>query len=135
MIQILLLSPSSNLTERVQKVISERGLNFTVDTQTISVEDVDDAVEKAVKDGIKIIMSRGGMAYILRKRFNIPVVEIKQSTSSYVEVLEKLKNTQGPVAFSLYRIYRIRLRRFVHWLTSMRATIDLAVMNLLSQPS
>lgn len=99
MIQILLLSPSDNLTDRAQKVISERGLNFTIDAKTILVENVDDAVEKAVKNGVKIIISRGGMAYIIRERFNIPFVEIKQSTSSYVEVLEKLKNTQGPVAF------------------------------------
>lgn len=57
MIQILLLSPSDNLTDRAQKVISERGLNFTIDAKTILVENVDDAVEKAVKNGVKIIIS------------------------------------------------------------------------------
>lgn len=99
MVEILLLSPSDTLTERAQKVVSERGLNFTIHCQTIAIESIEMICKTAVRDGIKVIISRGGMAYLIRNISQIPCVEIKQTGSSYIEALMQVRDTKGPVAF------------------------------------
>lgn len=99
MVEILLLSPSDTLTERTQEVVVKRGLNFTIHCQTIAIESIEMVCDKAARDGIKVIISRGGMAYLIRNISKIPCVEIKQTVSSYIEALMQVKDKKGLVAF------------------------------------
>lgn len=99
MAQILLLSPSLILTERAQKLVFEKGLENTVDIQTVSISEVENIVKSAERKDIKVIISRAGMAYTISTLCCLPIIEIRQTISSYVEILAQLNKYEGKIGF------------------------------------
>lgn len=62
--KIGIISPSSTLTQLIQKNIEERGLAFAI--RQASQEDALDAAQELIAKGISVIISRGNTARVLR---------------------------------------------------------------------
>lgn len=97
MTQILLISPSEMLAEQMKTIAEERGIG--IETCTAILEEAESIAIDAIKRGIKVIISRSGMAFLLKQKCHIPVVDTKLTSSSYINAFEKIRMVNGPVAF------------------------------------
>lgn len=97
MTQILFMAPSEQLAKRVDEIVAERGLE--IDVRIGVMKEAENIVSNAIKHNTKVVISRGGTAYLLKQKFDIPVVITKLTSGSYINAFEKIRNTNGPVAF------------------------------------
>ncbi len=97
MTQILLISPSEMLAEQMKTIAEERGIG--IETCTAILEEAESIAIDAIKRGIKVIISRSGMAFLLKQKCHIPVVDTKLTSGSYINAFEKIRMVNGPVAF------------------------------------
>lgn len=97
MTQILFMSPSEQLAKRVNEIAAEHDLE--VDVRVGVMKEAENIVSNAIKHNTKVVISRGGTAYLLKQKFDIPVVLTKLTSGSYINAFEKIRNTHGPVAF------------------------------------
>lgn len=95
--RILLLSPSQRLAEDAEKIIDEQSLDVEVCFST--VPDIHKNVMNAVAQGVRVIISRRGMARIIKQMFDIPVITIEFTSNSYVRIFECIKGIKGKIAF------------------------------------
>lgn len=97
MAEILFLCPSELLAARVKQLVLERGM--TVDVQVAVLEQAEKIVENAIKDGLKVVISRGGSTYLLRRKFNIPTIAAELTSGCYIKAFERIRDSKNPVAF------------------------------------
>lgn len=95
--QILFISPSEELANLVRDVAEERGMEITI--RTAVLEEAETIVASALKQDTKVVISRGGAAYLLKQKFNVPIITTKMTSGSYINAFEKIRNATGPVAF------------------------------------
>lgn len=88
---IVVLAPIMDVYNKAVQLIEERGYhNVEVILGTMS-EGLKIA-RKLEKEGVKIIVTRGGTYRLVREALNIPVVEIKVSAFDIVESFDKLED-------------------------------------------
>ncbi|WP_371371079.1 sigma 54-interacting transcriptional regulator [Sporomusa aerivorans] len=75
--KIGVISPSSTLTQIIQKIVDERNLDFVI--CQASQEDALDVAWKLIHKGIAVIISRGNTAQMLRSQLDIPIVEVQHT--------------------------------------------------------
>lgn len=85
------------LAEQMKTIAEERGIG--IETCTAILEEAESIAIDAIKRGIKVIISRSGMAFLLKQKCHIPVVDTKLTSSSYINAFEKIRMVNGPVAF------------------------------------
>lgn len=95
--QILFISPSEELAKLVRDVAEERGMEITI--RTAILEEAEGVVANAIKHNTKVVISRGGAAYLLKQKFTVPVLTVKMTSGSYINAFKKIRNVTGPVAF------------------------------------
>lgn len=95
--QILFISPSEELAKLVCDVAEERGMEITI--RTAILEEAEGIVANAIKHDTKVVISRGGAAYLLKQKFTVPVLTVKMTSGSYINAFKKIRNATGPVAF------------------------------------
>lgn len=88
---IVVLAPILDIYNKAIHIVEERGYrNVEVILGTMS-EGLKLA-RKLEKEGVKIIVTRGGTYRLVREALNIPVVEIKVSAFDIIESFDKLKD-------------------------------------------
>ncbi|WP_026894695.1 sigma-54-dependent Fis family transcriptional regulator [Clostridiisalibacter paucivorans] len=96
---IRLIAPHRKLKDISDSVIKNKGLyKETIDTV---VGDLSTGVIKAVeakKEGIEIIITRGGTATLIKNKVDIPVVEIKVTGYDLLRALKKYIGTHKKIA-------------------------------------
>lgn len=75
--KIAVISPSSALTKKMKSEIKKQDLSIVV-RQAFTVDAVNEAEELLLK-GIKVIISRGNTAAVLRRNLDVPIVDIKHT--------------------------------------------------------
>ncbi|KZL89151.1 sigma-54-dependent Fis family transcriptional regulator [Clostridium magnum] len=88
--EILIVAPYNELEQLAEKVKKSVNIPFSIVLGNLS-QGID-KVEKGIKTGTKIIVSRGGTAENLRKKFDIPVVEIPVTS---FDILRAISNISG----------------------------------------
>ena len=95
--RIAVISGSSTLTKEMKKEINRQNLDILV-TEVATLKVVDEA-EEMLLDGIKILISRGNTAAVLRKNFDVPVVDIKHTFFDCFKAYKKAKLISDKIAF------------------------------------
>ncbi|WP_092590690.1 sigma 54-interacting transcriptional regulator [Acidaminobacter hydrogenoformans] len=72
---IILISTSSSLSERIKEVLKHRNLDFPVFEATMDT--AYEIATKSIRLGTKVIVCRGGTASYLRDKVDVPVVDIR----------------------------------------------------------
>lgn len=94
---ILFVSPSEELAIKARELNHKKQL--PMDIQVSTIEQSRSIAARAIADGVKVLICRGGMAFGLRQLFTIPIIDVKFSSACYVEAFEKIRNINGTVAF------------------------------------
>lgn len=113
--QILFISPSKQMAERAEKIIRER--NLPVDLKIGAMETAKEIAEKAISQGAKVILSRGGTASFLKKNLPVPCINVKFTSGCYVEAFEKIREANGTVAFFSVEEISDSVRTLCHLMT------------------
>lgn len=95
--RIAVISPSSILTKKMEEKIKEKSLNIIV-KQGFTDDAVNEAEELILK-GVKILISRGLTASVLRKNFDIPIVDVKHTFFDCYLAYEKAKKISDKIVF------------------------------------
>ena len=95
--QILFIAPSELNAMRAQEIVDEG--NMEVDVQLGILEDALKIAQQGINRGIKVILSRGGTNSMIKANVNVPVIDVKMTTSCYIDAFEKAKNANGTIAF------------------------------------
>lgn len=61
------------------------------------------STKEAIKQGAQVVVSRGGTATIIKKKVDIPVVEVKVSGYDILKVLCKFSSIEGPIGVVGYQ--------------------------------
>lgn len=88
--KIALIAPIKDIWEKAQEIIA----NNNYEDISIHLATMDEGLNLArelIKDGVEIIISRGGTYQIIAENLDIPVVEIKTNTSEILEGLARIK--------------------------------------------
>ena len=72
-VEFAVVSPSSTMTSKFKKVLSERKISCPV--VQASQKNAIPAARQMIEQGAKIIISRGNTARMLRSNLEIPVIE------------------------------------------------------------
>lgn len=98
MAAILFIAPSEQLAERAQEIVLER--NMDVSIKVSYLEAAKKYVEEGLRNGTKVVISRGGSVYLLRQYFtNVPIIATKLTSGCYINAFEKIRGIQEPIAF------------------------------------
>lgn len=93
---IVVIAPFEELYRLSKKIIKE---NF-FDNVDVLLGDMNrglELAEKAIKEGAKIIVSRGGTYKLIKGSFNIPVVEIGITSFDLLRVFKNVKGYKGKI--------------------------------------
>lgn len=93
---IVVIAPFEELYTLSKKIIKE---NF-FDNVDVLLGDMNrglELAEKAIKEGAKIIVSRGGTYKLIKGSFNIPVVEIGITSFDLLRVFKNVKGYKGKI--------------------------------------
>lgn len=88
--KIALIAPIKEILEKAQEII-ERDNREDISIHLATMDDGLNLAKKLIKDGVEIIISRGGTYQIISENLDIPVVEIKTGTSEILDGLMKVK--------------------------------------------
>lgn len=95
--KIAVISPSSTLTRKMEREIEKQNLNFII--RQASTEDAVNEAEELLLKGVKVLISRGNTAAILRNNFDIPVVDIKHTFFDCYAAYNKARVLSDKIAF------------------------------------
>lgn len=95
--KIGIISPSSTLTQLIQKNIEEKGLAFAI--RQASQEDALEAAKELIAKGVAVIISRGNTARMLRSQLNIPIVDIQHTFFDCFSCYQKARQISSKIAF------------------------------------
>ncbi|AFM39488.1 transcriptional regulator containing PAS, AAA-type ATPase, and DNA-binding domains [Desulfosporosinus acidiphilus SJ4] len=91
--RILFVAPYEELAEEARKTVS-----FLEKPCRVIVADMSDgaaAAQKALNDGIEVIISRGGTASLIRQAVTIPVIEVEVTGYDILRALNPLREIDG----------------------------------------
>lgn len=95
--KIAVISPSRTLTTKISEILHRRSLSFKI--VQAGQEEAPLEAQKLVQEGVRVIISRGNTAHMLRGILSIPVVEVQHTFfDCYGCYLEALK-VSDKVAF------------------------------------
>ncbi len=95
--KIAVISPSSVLTRKMKEEIEKQNLDIIV-RQAFTVDAVNEAEELMLK-GVKVLISRGSTAAVLRKSLDIPIVDIKHTFFDCYIAYAKARVISDRIAF------------------------------------
>ncbi len=95
--KIAVISPSTILTAKIRQEIERQNLNIIV--RQASRENAVYEVEELLIKGVKILISRGITASILRHNFDIPVIDIKHTFFDCYSAYKNAKQYSDKIAF------------------------------------
>ncbi|WP_333594291.1 sigma 54-interacting transcriptional regulator, partial [Anaerospora hongkongensis] len=95
--KIGIISPSSTLTQLIQKNIEEKGLAFAI--RQASQEDALEAAKELIAKGVAVIISRGNTARMLRSQLNIPIVDVQHTFFDCFSCYQKARQISSKIAF------------------------------------
>jgi len=88
--EILLVAPYDGLEQLAKKLKKSVNIPFSVVTGNLGQGF--NKVEKKIKEGTKIIVSRGGTARYLKQKFDIPVIEIPVTSFDILKSISSISN-------------------------------------------
>ena len=92
-----MFSGSSVLTEKMKLEVTKQKLDVVIrEVDTLKV--VGEA-EEMLLNGSKILISRGNTAAVLRKNFDVPVIDIKHTFFDCYKAYKKAKLISNRIAF------------------------------------
>jgi transcriptional regulator with PAS, ATPase and Fis domain len=94
---IIVISTTEILTEKSRKIIAEEGLDYPV--YDCFTEEALKLAQNAMKNGTKVIISRGGTAAMLRRKINIPVVDVRHTYEDFYLSAKKAFQCSNKIAF------------------------------------
>lgn len=94
---IAVISPSSVLTQKMEKEIKKQNLNITV-KQAFTYDAISESQELILK-GVKVLISRGHTASVLRENLDIPVVDLKHTFFDCYIAYSKARKISNKIAF------------------------------------
>lgn len=95
--QIAIISPSSTLTKKIVNELKKQNLNIVV-KQAFNENAINEVEELKLK-GVKVLISRGNTAKILRNHFDIPIVDIKHTFFDCFNAYKTAKLYSNKIAF------------------------------------
>lgn len=95
--KIAVISPSSALTRKMEKEIKKQKLNIIV-RQAYTENAVNEA-EELILQGVKVLISRGNTAAVLRNNFDIPIVDIKHTFFDCYNAYKNARLYSDKIAF------------------------------------
>lgn len=98
---ILVIAPSKKLADNVKLLIADH--DEDIDIKVAYMQDALFVAQKAERDGVKVIISRGGSRNLIEPCVSIPVVDIELGLESYKEALEKAQKVKGKVGYFSYK--------------------------------
>lgn len=108
---ILLVAPYPSLKELAEKVKIHNGISF--DIVVGNLNENWDEVDSLIRQGVKVVLSRGGTAQYLRERLDIPVVDIPATSFDILSAIS-LINGKGfkKIAFITTRNIIVKTEHF-----------------------
>lgn len=100
MIRVGYIAPNMKMATRAKKIFSEYGVDVAIEIGNL--EEGADKAEILFKKGVKAFIGRGGTVLSIRKRLNVPVVEIPITTEDIAKALleaSKFDNKIGIIGF------------------------------------
>ncbi|WP_347254261.1 sigma 54-interacting transcriptional regulator [Leminorella grimontii] len=94
--EIVIFSVSLRITQRISTLLAERKLQIPV--YELNYFDVLDKANELIKNGTKIIISRGGTADLLRNNVSIPIVEISHNFYGIYRTLKEAREKSHKIA-------------------------------------
>ena len=91
--QILFIAPSELNAQRAQEIIDER--NMEVDVRMSILEEALIIARQGIGRGIKVIISRGGTNSYIKEHVDVPVIDVKIASGSYIDAFEKARDIHG----------------------------------------
>jgi PAS domain S-box-containing protein len=98
---IVVLAPIMDIYNRAIEIIEEREYS-NVEVILGAMGDGLKTARKLEKEGVKIIVTRGGTYRLVREALNIPVVEIKVSAFDIIESFDKLQDSNEVIGLIGY---------------------------------
>lgn len=95
--KIAVISPSSIMTKKIKKIIEEEKMEIIVREATR--EKAVNEVEELILQGVKVFISRGVTATILREKFDIPVINIRHTFFDCYNAYINAKKISSQIAF------------------------------------
>jgi PAS domain S-box-containing protein len=95
--QILFISPSEQGANKARDIIFRH--HMKVDVWVGSWENARNYAEQAIKQGVKVIISRGGTADLLRHSLDTAIIKVRFTSAAYLEAFERLRSVEGKIAF------------------------------------
>ncbi len=94
---IFLIAPMSDAYDKAVEVIAEKGYD-NIDVELANMGDGVSAARRAIGQGAKIIVTRGGTYQLCRAAFDLPIVEIGVTAYDILESVHRAGPIEGPVA-------------------------------------
>ncbi|MBP2629521.1 MAG: qseF 2 [Firmicutes bacterium] len=95
--KIGVISPSSTLTQLIQKIVDQRNLSFII--KQASQEDALSIAQNLIDEGITVIISRGNTAQMLRSHVDVPIVEVQHTFFDCYFSYQKARLISDKIAF------------------------------------
>jgi transcriptional regulator with PAS, ATPase and Fis domain len=95
--KIAVISPSSIMTKKIKKIIEEEKMEIIVREATR--QKAVNEVEELIIQGVKVFISRGVTATILREKFDIPVINIRHTFFDCYNAYINAKKISPQIAF------------------------------------
>lgn len=95
--EIAVISPSSTLTSMITDELKKQNLNIVI-KQAFNESAVNEAEELLLK-GVKVLISRGNTARILRDNFDVPIVDIAHTFFDCYNAYNKARLYSDKIAF------------------------------------
>lgn len=94
---IAVISPSSVLTKKMREEIDRRNLDIIV--KQAFTDDAINEAEELILQGIKVLVSRGHTASVLRENVDIPVVDVRHTFFDCYIAYNKARKISEKIAF------------------------------------
>lgn len=98
--EIIIISTTSSATKTIESVMRDRDLNYPVYEATM--EKAYQISHKEIEDGTKVIICRGGSATYLRKKVDVPVVDIRHGFIDIYLSVKKAERVSPKIAIVGY---------------------------------
>lgn len=88
-IDLLFVSPYKSLTKVAKCVLKKTNIKYSIINNNLD-ENID-SVKEILKKEVKVIISRGGTAQLLKERFKIPIIEIPVTSIDILNAINKIR--------------------------------------------
>lgn len=95
--KIAVISPSRTLTQKISELLKAKNLVFVIEQAGQS--NATEIAGKLIEKGTRVIISRGNTAHMLRKNFNIPVVDVQHTFHDCFSCYQEALKLSGKIAF------------------------------------